>query len=275
MKFSTVVDIVLLCFVCLSASTAAFPAAAGGGEADCSTFDARAIKLVSFDVFAALMDTPGSLLTSVAPILARFGVDGHDPRLQQFVEGMLDGYSGYANHTFSRAETGGDEPFQYVTNTSLVALIHSMQLPIPVDSPSFVDLLACWSQLQPWPGVASTLAVVANAGIQVAPLSNGAAFILKQAWISAFPAIPLHSVFSSDWPVGAFKPQPAMYQQLLTNTGLAPSQVLHVAGAPIDAQGGRQAGVYTALAWNAPLPGLPPCFVLANITSLVQVLKLE
>lgn len=179
------------------------------------------------------------------------------------------------NHTFSLTETGGVEPFQYVTNTSLVALIHSMQLAIPVDSPAFVDLLACWSQLQPWPGVASTLAAVAHAGIRVAPLSNGAAYILKQAWISAFPSIPLHEVFSSDWPVGAFKPQPAMYQQLLTNTGLAPSQVLHVAGAPIDAQGGRQAGVYTALAWNAPLPGLPPCFVLANITSLVQVLQLE
>jgi phosphoglycolate phosphatase-like HAD superfamily hydrolase len=241
---------------------------------DCASFNPNSIKLVTFDVFAALMDTPNSLVSTVTPLLQSYGVPSD--KAAQFVEGMIDGYSNYADHTFTLAETGGMEPFQYVANTSLVSLLRQFHVPIAVDSPPFLHLLACWGRLKPWSGVASTVAAVFRAGIQVAPLSNGAAFVLRQAWAGAFPDIPLPTaaggVFSSDWPVGAFKPQPVMYHQLLSITGLDASQVLHVAGAPIDAQGGRQAGLYTALSWNAPLPGLQPCFALSNITQLLQVL---
>jgi 2-haloalkanoic acid dehalogenase type II len=240
---------------------------------ECSAFNASNIKLVSFDVFAALMDTPTSLIETVSPILNPFGVDTETA--ERFVDGMLEGYSNYADHVFTRQETGGVEPFQFVTNSSLTALLQSFHLPIAVDSPPFLALLECWSRLRPWPGVVNTISAIARAGIRVAPLSNGASYVLKQAWANAFPDVALHEVFSSDWPVGAFKPQAAMYQQLLSPTGLSAAQVMHVAGAPIDGQGGRLAGVLTALAWNQPLPGVPPCFALANITSLLDILHLK
>lgn len=72
-----------------------------GAVLDCATFDAAAIRLVTFDVFAALMDTPSSLSLSVNELLSPYL---NATRTHDFAMGMLDGYSSYANHTFTMQE---------------------------------------------------------------------------------------------------------------------------------------------------------------------------
>ena len=79
-------------------------------------------------------------------------------------------------------------------------------------------------------------------------------------------------IFSSDYPVGAFKPSMEMYHQVLQR--YPATEVLHVAGSPIDARGAREAGLFSALLHSEPASGLQPCFVLANITMVPPVLGL-
>lgn len=178
-------------------------------------------------------------------------------------------------------QTDGLEPFQYVANATLVALLGDFGISehVPLNGPLFMALIDTWARLQPWPGVSYTLRALAKASAgsrKLAPLSNGARYILEQAAQVFVPdGVLMADFFSSDFPVGAFKPQPVMYEQLAARSQLDPRQILHVAGAPIDAQGARLAGLFSALAWNAPLPGVQPCFVLSNITQLLAVLQVD
>jgi hypothetical protein len=66
-----------------------------------------------------------------------------------------------------------------------------------------------------------------------------------------------------------------VYTYQATQSGFAESEILHVAGAPGDAQGAREYGLYTALSWNAPLPGSKPCFLLNNMTDLLPVFGID
>jgi FMN phosphatase YigB (HAD superfamily) len=76
-------------------------------------------------------------------------------------------------------------------------------------------------------------------------------------------------IFSSNYPVGSFKPNPGMYAQVAAV--ISPEKILHVAGAPIDALGAREFGLYSALLHEKPLPGAQPCFVFPDITGLLSV----
>ncbi len=75
------------------------------------------------------------------------------------------------------------EPFAYVTRMNLIAALQKMGLEseIPTDGDVFDRLVGtAWSQLQPWPGTADALRLVAGA-YTVAPLSNGDADTLRNA----------------------------------------------------------------------------------------------
>lgn len=240
---------------------------------DCAQFDPKKIKLVTFDVFAALMDVRLSLSSAIAkaaPFLSQ-------EEVENLQKNMIWGYGNYNNAKFTEAETGGDEPFMWVANTSLATIIPAlgMQMQIPVYGSIYNEILAAWGQEIPWPGTVETINKVANKGYHVAPLSNGDRATLKNAFSVFSPAVRPYDIYSSDFPIGAFKPQPVMYEQLFTKSGFTRDEVLHVAGAPGDGQGAATANVYAALTWNQPVPGgAQPCFVLANITDLSNVLDL-
>lgn len=237
----------------------------------CSSFDPSRIKLVTFDVFAALMDIFGSLERTIPPMMAPAGVPAATAR--RFADDMVRAYGKYNNHKFTRAQTGGLEPFLYVANQSVTALVGQLglQKAVPPGGPLFDRLVHSWGDLTPWPGTADALAKLAP-HYRLAPLSNGNAETLRDATSVFAPRANMSYIFSSNWPVGAFKPQPAMYEQLLNRTGLARDEVLHVAGAPGDGRGARDYGLYSALLRNPPVPGRQPCFVLQNITELLPIL---
>eukprot|EP00052_Salpingoeca_macrocollata_P005538 m.47993 g.47993 ORF g.47993 m.47993 type:complete len:271 (+) comp14915_c1_seq1:52-864(+) len=241
-----------------------------GHALDCSEFDPAKIKLVTFDVFAALMDIFSSLYRNV-PKAAPFLSPG---QATTFADAMVAAYGKYNDHVFTREETMGMQPFVFVANQSIAKIAADMKLQqqIPVDGPVFKALMAAWSNLIPWPGTGDVLSLVASK-MKIGPLSNGDADTLARA-TSIFKAqnVTMSYIFSSNFPVGAFKPQPAMYAQLPQISGLQPNEILHVAGAPGDGRGAREYGLFSALLHNPPLPGEQPCFLLKNITLLPAVL---
>lgn len=262
--------IVVLLFTAVAA-VCGTPHEPGIPRLDCASFDPSRIRLVTFDVFAALMDVYSSLHESVPAILKPAGVSEADA--VAFADKMVSAYGKYAGHAFTEAATDGQEPFEYVARKSIAAIAAEMNVDAPAGGQVFGRLLRSWGNLTPWTGTAEVLQAL-QPHFQLAPLSNGDANTLTQAVSVFYPAVNMSYVFSSNFPVGAFKPQPAMYRQLLDRSRLAPDEILHVAGAPGDGKGARDFGLFSALLHNAPLPGVQPCFPLANITLLPAVLGL-
>ena len=227
------------------------------------------IALVTFDVFAALMDTPNSLISSVATILPRLSPSA----VNSLVDQWLNDYSNYAGYVFDESITG-PSPFQWVIRSSLSNMNSSMNLQLSTEETE--RLILAWGKLTPWPGTYDVLAKISNSSsIALAPLSNGDVGTLNAAMAVFQPHTIPKFLFSSDFPIGAFKPDSAMYKQLLADHGVTVEQVLHVAGSPTDAQGARKAGLFSALVYNKPIPGVyAPCFSLKNITDLLPVLGL-
>jgi len=237
---------------------------------DCKSFDSREIRLVTFDVFAAMMDTESSLVNSVYSLLSKaLGVSFSVS--QDIAYEWLESYGNYAGHVFTVNATNGEQPFLWLIKTNLPTILHKYNVNVSTSSQLFQNLIDAWGVLTPWPQTQNSILRVASArpDIAFATLSNGNVNTLRHA-VSSLPNVPFSSFFSSDWPVGAFKPNIAMYLQLL-KSGLSPNQILHVAGADIDGRGARDAGFFSALVYSDPVPGNQPCFLLKNITDLPRL----
>jgi phosphoglycolate phosphatase-like HAD superfamily hydrolase len=243
---------------------------------NCSTFNATNIRLITFDVFAALMDTPTSLLTNVGAALPALSA----AEVESFVNDWLDAYGLWFGKTFPANAL--PQPFPWVISDGLSAILAARNLSssVPQGSPTWNALMTSWSRLTPWDGVADTLAKLQKHGFRVAALSNGDTDTLRNA-TSIFaqhqpPVYMDEGPFSSDWPLGAFKPLPQIYYQALPYVNGNNASYLHVAGSPIDAWGARSAGLFAALSnGEPPMAGLQPCFLLANLTMLPAVLGIR
>lgn len=235
---------------------------------DCKTFDPKRIKLVTFDVFAALMDLETSLTKSVATILPTLS----SKDVTSFVQQWEGAYSDQAGNSFDQAVTG-PSPFQFVLRGSLDDILSTMSL--TVTSEQYDALIYAWGELIPWENTAKVLQQVYAANYTLGTLSNGDKETLARAMQVFAPNVQFTYFFSSDFPVGAFKPDPAMYRQLPATSALSVQEILHVAGANIDGWGARDAGLFSALVYSKPYPKKPlPCFLLDDITDLLPVLGL-
>lgn len=205
-----------------------------------------------------------SLTKSVSGILPRLSPD----QVKKLVGDWEGAYGNKAGAVFDESITG-PSPFQYVLRTSLDNILLKMSL--TVTSEEYEALVAAWGHLIPWPGTEQVLAKLHQANFTLAALSNGDRNTLISATSVFEKTSPFVNWYSSDFPVGSFKPDAAMYNQVLAQ--IPAEQHLHVAGAPIDGQGSRKAGMYSALLRNRQYPLPPyPCFVLKDITDLPAVL---
>lgn len=178
-------------------------------------------------------------------------------------------YGSYAGVVFDESVTG-PEPFQWMLRTTLPPILSNMK--ITVTDAQFEALIVCWGNLVPWSGTTDTLQKVFDAGYHLGTLSNGDPKTLQNA-MSIFTGVKFSYYFSSDFPVGTFKPDHAMYDQLPRISTYAVEEILHVAGASSDGWGARSAGLYSALSGSPPYPKQPyPCFLLKDITQLTTVL---
>jgi phosphoglycolate phosphatase-like HAD superfamily hydrolase len=239
----------------------------------CASFNASRIRLVTFDVFAALMDTVTSLEASVAALLPPANASLARP----IVSDWVSDYGGKANSVFDPL-VAVPNPFPYTICNGLEGVLAARGLlasVAPRGSPLFDRLVEAWGELAPWPGTGDVLAALTARGIGVAPLSNGDRPTLERA-TSVFwrtHGVNMSHIFSSDFPVGAFKPQARMYDQVLA---LYPAEeVLHFGGGAGDANGARAAGMLSGLVRGAPAAAPdPPCFELSDISQLLGATRL-
>lgn len=245
----------------------------GAAAVDCAAFDLRNVKLITFDVFAALMDTPTALRNAgYAALGSELGASGVDA----LVTCWIADYASYAGKTFN-ATLHGTTPFVWVSRDGLAkCLAQAGALDAhPPGSAAFEALAgSAWRQLTPWPGTGEVLERL-NRRWPLATLSNGDAATLRVATRAAFePAgVTFSTHYSSDDPVMAFKPHPAMYAPAVAAAGGDPAGVLHVAGGAADAAGARAAGIPTVLL-RASAAGTTasPCWELADISQLEQAI---
>jgi len=264
MMLKFIVLVTIFCSTLLLASSHSFRN--GNETLDCGTFDPKRIKLITFDVFAALMDLDSSLKRNIAEILPTISSTQVAALSQQWESA----YGGYAGTIFDESITGS-QPFQWMLRTTLPPILTNLR--ITVTDEQFEALISAWGKLIPWSGTTDTLTKVYNANYHIGTLSNGDQNTLKNA-MTIFTEIQFSYYFSSDFPnAGTFKPDPAMYNQLPRLSGYKDEEILHVAGASSDGWGARNAGLYSALVGSPPYPKKPfPCFLLKDITELIDVL---
>lgn len=241
----------------------------------CPKYNSSNIKLVTFDVFAALMKWEDSMMLNVAAILPSLTPQ----QVNYLVISWENEYSSAAGTLFEEGKTGAF-PFSYFISQSLEDIIQSMN--IVVTKSEFHELILSWSRLTPWPGTQETLQTLVNAGLTIAPLSNGDRSTLSSA-IKVFVDVPFKYIFPSDFPVGSFKPHNSMYEQTL-QVGYSSEEILHVAGGSTDAGGARDAGLFSVhLSHESAMQELkllngvaatPPCFVISDISDLPSILGL-
>lgn len=179
----------------------------------CSALNATALRLITFDLFAALADTATSLTLAVEVAIPGIATT----TASNIVSNWISTYGSYAGHVFGNASTtGGLEPFPYVNRLALSgALNGNGYSTVTPGSATFEYLATAWGNLTFWPETAETLSQLSSAGYLLAPLSNGDVPTLINATSALLPGAPMYGYFSSSRPIGAFKPASQMYAQVI------------------------------------------------------------
>jgi hypothetical protein len=187
----------------------------------------------------------------------------------------LDKWLWFICWTNFNSTTAAPQPFPFVIRAALTDALASSSLNYAAGSPEFEALARAWGDLTPRAGAVAAVQALAQRYL-VGTLSNGDAATLVNA-TAPFGSV-FWRLFGSDYPVGAVKPNAAMYAQVRAAADAAgytdAAAVLHVAGSATDASGARAAGLLSAL--NGAVDGAQPyqpCVVLTSISQLPGVLN--
>ena len=236
----------------------------------CSSLNVSALRVVTFDLFGALMLTDSSLNRNIAALLPSLS----SSNVEEFTDQWLDAYASYFGKSFPPSLT--HQPFQWIIRTSLVKILDSFGLSgqVPEGSATFNSLLSAWGNLQPKPGATEVLAKLSRK-YQLGLLSNGDAGTLRSA-LRVFPSsVNISLILSSDYPVNCLKPCSSMYAQALAAVSGDDTEVIHVAGSAFDANGARTFGIYSGALDSSAMHTKPqPCFAFDDIEQLLLFFKI-
>ena len=265
----------LLCFAALLASCT--PSIA---NVPCSALSSPGtLRIVTFDVFAALMQTEASLNNATASAIPQ----ASSSDVTTIVNNWINCYGSYASPPSPFDPTSQTpQPFPWVMHRCLWQALNTSGYGVSdgPGTPAFATLVLAWSTLTPYDGTAAALQQLANAGLLLGALSNGDRQALANATSVFLPGVRFWRVFPSDYPVGVFKPDADMYAQVAhaaAEMGWGPDAILHAAGSPTDAQGARKYGLLSVLIahGNSPDPPPDPCAVFQDISSLPGYLNVS
>eukprot|EP00929_Paragymnodinium_shiwhaense_P107335 TRINITY_DN7342_c0_g2_i1.p1 TRINITY_DN7342_c0_g2~~TRINITY_DN7342_c0_g2_i1.p1 ORF type:complete len:305 (-),score=67.83 TRINITY_DN7342_c0_g2_i1:279-1193(-) len=233
--------------------------------------DFSEVEVVTFDFYAALMDTVASLQDSAVTILAADTTtkDFTRSEVEKFVGHWASQYSGYvgvvnALQQNSALAWGDKDLFKMMLNITLEYSCAKQALDLKLETKQ--KLIESWKHLRPWQNTAKMLRALHAARkpdgqrrFRLAALSNADREFLQGgcADLEAEAGVKFDAYLGcDDLGVGGvclFKPAPAFYNQtrsLLHNPGEDwKHKVLHVAGAPYDANGAKAFGLRTI--WNS------------------------
>lgn len=224
----------------------------------------RAPRLVTFDVYMALLDIEGSLTPVVSQVLAIADDKARDFvrvwRAKQMERAAISNSLGKERTSFRDATAMGLDYAAWKAGVSVPPAIRDR-------------LLQAWDALAPWPEANAVVRGVTEMGLATAILSNGDTAMLEAA-AAAFDTGFDH-ILSSDM-AGVYKPHPAIYALSETRLGISTRDVLHVAGSPNDVLGAVAAGV--ACIWSNRHgerlldPDYPPACEVADLNGVLDYL---
>jgi len=188
-------------------------------------------KLVTFDVYMALLNIQGSLTPIVAEALNMDAGAATD-----FVRTWRATQMACA--AASNALGRGHTPFRDCTRLGLDYALtrHGVDLP----DANRDHLVGSWDALHPWPEAVSVVAEIKRRGYVTAILSNGDQAMLDAVAIHFGEA--MDHVLSVET-AGMYKPHPAVYALPAECLGVAREDTLHVAGGANDVLGAVAFGI--------------------------------
>jgi 2-haloacid dehalogenase len=199
-------------------------------------------QLVTFDFYTALVDCQATIVPALRSALGETfdaAALGREWRAKQLEWTQL-------SNSLARARI----PFRECTRLALVNVLARHR--IAVGGSDVEALVDAWDRLVPWPEAAAAVATIKARGYAIAILSNGDEAMLRSG-AAAFD-VAFDYVFASDH-AGRYKPHPDMYALPTTRAGIAPRDILHVAGSGNDVLGAKLAGLRCAWSNRA---GEPP-----------------
>jgi len=221
-------------------------------------------KLVTFDVYMALLDIEGSLVPVVAD------------RLNMKVNAAATFVRTWRAKQMERAATSnsldkGHTSFRTITGMALDYV--AGQNGVAISPETREVLIRAWDELNPWPEANGVVGAVKAKGCMTAILSNG-----DQAMLEAVAknfSSGFDHILSAET-AGKYKPHPAIYDLPTTVLGIEKMDVLHVAGSANDVLGTIAAGI--ACVWSNRHgdilldPAYPPTSVVSDLTGVPELL---
>lgn len=221
-------------------------------------------KLVTFDVYMALLDIEGSLVPVVADRL-NMSVDAAAPFVRTWRAKQME------RAALSNSMDNGHASFRDVTGMALDYVARRNNVEIPPETRE--GLIGEWDKLNPWPEANEVIGAVKAKGYMTAILSNGDQAMLEtvaQNFSSGFDHI------LSAETAGKYKPHPAVYNLPTTVLGIDKVDVLHIAGSANDVLGTVAAGM--ACVWSNRHgdilvdPAYPPTTEISNLAGIPDLL---
>ena len=222
-------------------------------------------KMVTFDVYMALLDIEGSLVPIVGEVLSldltAASAFVRTWRAKQMERAAISNSLGGERVSFRDATRMG---LDYLARRDGLNLDHATQ----------EKLVFAWDQLRPWLEADEAIAAIKAKGYLTAILSNGDQNMLE-AVATQFES-GFDYILSSET-AGKYKPHPAVYDLPTRVLGIPKDQVLHVAGSANDVLGAISAGmqcVWSNRHSDVVLdPAFPPTRELFNLSGLPDILS--
>jgi 2-haloacid dehalogenase len=207
---------------------------------DSSAIDSYVIDVVAFDVNETLFSLAG-----LEPVFASVGLDRGLVPLW-FARVLRDG--------FALTAAGDFRPFGEVAIEALIGVD-----PRVVSRSQAEEVLAAFRTLDPYPDVEPAFRRLADAGVRMVTLTNGAASVtealLERSGLSSYVERALSVEAVRRW-----KPAPDPYHYAATTCSVPPSRMALVAAHSWDCDGARRAGLRTG--WVSRLEVVRPSIFL-------------
>lgn len=186
--------------------------------------------VVSFDCYGTLIDWEAGILAAMQPVIER----------HELVSTSEDVLSAYARAE-SAVEAGAWLPYREVLRRTFAAMAKDLGFAPQADElETLVEALPRW---QPFPDTVAALKALAAAGHRLVVISNVDDDLF--AATAARLEVPFAEVITAG-SVGAYKPDPAIFERAFATLGLAPGRFLHCAQSRFhDVVPGKRLGMQT------------------------------